>query len=478
MRRRGPLYFVYFGLGAAVLAMLAFLFTCGGGGDGGTPSVTGAVVTTITDPAACQIPAGTFQNVWVTITRLRAHTSPTAGPNDSGWVDLVDLRAKPLQIDLLSLAQATCIVTQLGGAAGIPAGRYQQIRLHLLSNTPGFGEAVPTPNRCAGGGFNCVVTETGTSPLQLSSEAQSGIRIPSGQIARGGFTVLEARTTELNIDFNACSSIVQQGSSLFRLKPVLHAAEVSLADLAVTSIRGRVFDSLLRIPVGGAVVALEQADETNPGIRRIFAQTQTDAGGNFAFCQLPAGNFDLVATAGTVTATYHATVIFSVPVGTALGDLPLNPEIGFAPATISGQVSAQKPGGTPADVDVSLSAMQRVTSAPGSTLLITVPPLKESVANVATGTTGQGAFSLVVPAHNPQVGTFTGGTVIFTPPVSGTVLYWVNAQAFVPMQAGSNQGAPDCSPSSFPATFDSSSQIIVTPGANITGQNFRFANCQ
>ena len=36
------------------------------------------------------------------------------------------------------------------------------------------------------------------------------------------------QTKDLNIDFNACASIVQQGNGQFRLKPVLHAGEVSL----------------------------------------------------------------------------------------------------------------------------------------------------------------------------------------------------------------------------------------------------------
>ena len=144
------------------LLISVLLVTCGGGGGGGgggvAPATTASVTTTISDQPTCLIPNGSFRNVWVTITLVRAHTSSTAGPNDSGWVDLINLQANPKQIDLLSLPSPTCLLTQLGSASGIPTGQYQQIRVHLLSNTVGAGGAIPTPNNCDGSGFNCVVT--------------------------------------------------------------------------------------------------------------------------------------------------------------------------------------------------------------------------------------------------------------------------------------------------------------------------------
>ena len=65
-------------------------------------------------------------------------------------------------------------------------------------------------------------------PLLLSSESKTGIKIPSGQIAGGAFTVASGETKDLNINFDTCASIVVQGNGQFRLKPVLHAGEVAL----------------------------------------------------------------------------------------------------------------------------------------------------------------------------------------------------------------------------------------------------------
>jgi hypothetical protein len=132
----------FFLLTAAILIWL-IVAACGDGGGGGSSSPTGTVNTSISDPPTCKAPNGSFSNVFVTITWVRAHKSANAGPNDSGWVDLVDLRDKPQQNDLLNLSSTECIVTQIGTAAGISAGQYQQIRLYLLSNSPAPAEKTP-----------------------------------------------------------------------------------------------------------------------------------------------------------------------------------------------------------------------------------------------------------------------------------------------------------------------------------------------
>src|SRR5262249_33652131 len=149
--------------------------------------------------------------------------------NDSGWVTLVDLRGSPKQIDLLSLASTTCVLTQLGSTSSLPAGKYQQIRLYLLGNNAASSTAGPSSNACGSTGFNCIVPK-GAPPqvLTLSSEAQTGLKIPSGQIADGGLTLTAGQSSDLNIDFDSCASIVQEGNGRYRLKPVLHAGEVAV----------------------------------------------------------------------------------------------------------------------------------------------------------------------------------------------------------------------------------------------------------
>ncbi len=472
----------------AGMGFLAFLVTCGGGGGGSSTSSgagTGTVNTNISDPPTCK---ATYDHVWVTITRVRAHTSGSAGANDAGWVDLVDLRSNPRQIDLLNLDSTTCILTQLGSTSGILAGQYQQIRLILLSNNPAQGEVPPSSNVCGTGAFNCVVPVNGSpKTLQLSSEAQTGMKIPSGQIAGGKFTVPAGGSVDLNIDFDACSSIVPEANGMYRLKPVLHAAEVSLNN---NSISGRVItiDSVtkLPVPIANAFVLLEERDHDNQNIDRVVAQKKTGSDGRFTFCFISAGTFDIVAATTNSTATYNATVTLSVPTGVNMGDIALVPEGGGTlPAEIRGQITTAAGNGAAA-ADISLSALQ----AANNSLIVTIPLFDGSTPNVSTisdagcpSGTDCVIYTLYVPASNPQVGTFnpTGPTTYspFPPPPvppappSVDVHYWVNARAFVP---GSDPPTSDCSPSSLPAIFDASTQVTVTAG-NPTDKNFAFTGC-
>ena len=481
MKKTGSFNFTSFALLFGALAFLVSLATCGGGGGGGssTGTSTGTVNTSISDPPTCK---ETFQSVWVTVTRVRAHTSGNAGPNDSNWIDLVDLRNNPRQIDLLNLDSTTCVLTQLGSKSGIPAGQYQQIRLILLSNSPGAGEAKPSPNHCGSNGYNCVVVEGGsTETLHLSSEAQTGIKIPSGQIAGGRFVVPAGSSIDLNIDFDACSSIVRQGNGQYRLKPVLHAGEVSLNH---HSISGRVIDNGTKLPIANAFVLLETKELNNPNnIDRVLMQKTTGQDGRFIFCPLPADilAYDIVAAATNASTTYNATVVLSVPLGANVGDIPLLPGgNGTRPAGIGGQITTTSTGNSATPVDISLSALQPVGGT--SPLIVTIPLFSGSTPNVATGTAGNCPagtacvnYDLLVPASNPLAATFSA-----TPPTNYTatpspspVRYWVNARAFLP---GSDSGSTDCSPSSLPQAFDSTTQITVTAGTT-TDKPFSFTGC-
>jgi Domain of unknown function (DUF4382)/Carboxypeptidase regulatory-like domain len=456
-------------LGGALILSLSV--TCGGSGGGSSTSTatTGSVQVSISDPPTCLVPNGNFQNVWVTITRVRAHVSSTAASTDSGWVELVDLRNNPVQLDLLSLSSPACLLTVLGTATGVPSGTYQQIRIVLLSNSPVSGESLPAVNNCDGSGLNCVVTAgNATQPLLLSSEAQTGIKIPPGQIAGGSFVVSSGLVTNLNIDFDACSSIVRQGSGQFRLKPALHAGQVSLT---VNSIRGRVVDRFNNGAIPNAIVFAEQGDPSTPSIDRVIAQTTTGGDGSFTLCLLPSGTFDVVVTAKTAIQAYSAAVTLQVPVGTIMGNIPLTPQPNVPPATIAGLIQATNVGGALTTADASLSALQAVNSQ-----LVTIPPLENSTPDVAVD--GTAIYALNIPATNPSVGVFSASPPTFyAPPATGGVLYWVNARAFTPMNAALNPGGPDCSPSSLPVVFDSTTQRSVSPGSTTT-QDFFFTACQ
>ncbi len=398
----------------AVILVWAFVATCGGGGGSSGPS-TGTVNTSISDPPTCQPPNGPFREVWVTITRVRAHTSNNANPNDNGWVDLVDLRTTPKQIDLFSLESTTCALFKLGAMSGIPAGQYQQIRLYLLSNSPSQGEATPpqNENKCSQG-YNCVGFEDGTTEiLNLSSEAQTGIKIPSGQIAGGKFTVLAGQSIDLDIHFDACSSIVQQANGQYRLKPVLHAGEVSLNK---NFISGRVIENG-NAPIENAIVLIEQKDSEN--IDRVITQKITASDGKFIFCPLPAGTYDVVVGGKKGgPPIYVPTITLGVGLGTAMGDISLYAASGSA--TISGQVTTDN------DVDIDIWALQNATPSVTPSLLVTVPVLQGSTPATVTTVGGSAVYSLSVPTGNPRVGSFSSAGTSYSQ-VPGD--YLINAQA-------------------------------------------------
>jgi hypothetical protein len=439
-------------------------------------------------------PNGQFVHVYVTVRSVQAHISATADDSSSGWQELApQLASAPMQIDLFSKPQTTCILAQLGSAS-LPAGSYQQIRLLLVSNSPGASDTVPSSNACAGNGFNCVVLEDSSiHELQLSSQANTGLKIPPGQIVGGPLQVTAGQSVDLNIDFNACASIVREGNGKFRLKPTLTAGQVSANN---TGISGKVVDSLTNKAIAGNVqVALEQPDQVT-GIDRIVMQSSADSNGNFNFCPLPTGMFDVVVVGiGPANMPYNATTVLNVPNGTNLGAIPLVAEVGAtAPAVFQGFVTATNgmAGGT---IDVSLSALQSVPTGPTTTLQVTIPlqnipatnttPEVDSTGLISVSTntacpTGAPTnsnctqYTLVVPASNPSVGMFMSSGFTYSTPATGDVLYTVDARAAVPLSGGT----PDCTPSEHMVAKDSTSlPLKALPATTTDVAEIDFSTC-
>ncbi len=455
---------------AAMLIPALFLFSCSSSKDGGQ-ALTGKVTTTITDPPVC----ATFDHVWVTVTLVRAHIAENAGAQDGDWVTLVDLRDNPKQIDLLNMADTDCVLTALGSTAGLPPGNYQQIRLHLLSNNPSQGEARPSPNQCeAAGGYNCAQIAGGAlKTLQLSSQDTTGIKIPPGQILGGAIHLEAGQPADINIDFNACKSIVVQGNGRLRLKPTLTAGQVSLTENAIS---GRVVSRVTGQPLTPAasiVVAAEKRDST--GVDRIVLEKLAHPqDGTFILCPLPEGTYDIVISGKDgLGVVYNATVLFSVPVGTAVGDIPLVPEEGYdtTAATITGEVtSSNSTGAVP--TDVAMSALQKAAPLGGTDIWVTVPLLENSTPLLSTAQgphcpvhTACASYALIVPASNPLVGVYAGADTAYSDPAQGDVIYRVNARAF-------NGSIPNCTPSSI-----TSNDLVVTPGGTTTVTDFSFTGC-
>ena len=470
----------------AAMAVLAAVLAACSGTDTVLTSGTGTIHVSLTDPPSCKVPHGQFEHVYVTIRSVQAHTNANAPDNSAGWQELTpQLNNTPMQIDLLAAGPSSCLLATLGSNSALPAGNYQQIRLLLVPNDGGSGP-LPATNQCAGHGFNCAELQDGSiQELLLSSQANTGLKIPPGQIVGGPISVESGEEVDLNIDFNTCASIIQQGDGQYRLNPTLTAGQVSTTD---TSISGQVVDEATQLPiVGGTVlVALEQPDGTGADV--ILQQTAADSSGRFRFCPLSPGiTFDIVAVAiNGADVAYNATVAVGVPSGTDLDRVPLNAETGTetGPATLQGFVTAST-GASVATIDASVFALQTISLGGSVTRPVTIPAQSGSTPNIsvesetscpadAPADANCAEYILIEPASNPRVGIFSAGAILYSPPPGGDVFYSVRADAEIPLSGG----VSTCTPSSKTTTLDSNGDPLkATPSTTVRPANLDFTGC-
>ena len=405
-------------------------------------------------------------------------------------------------MDLLGLATSQCFLATLGDSLQLQAGTYQQIRVILASNSASLPSSITNACKTASAN-NCVVLSDGSvHALNLSSEAQTGIKIPGSQIASGGFTIAGGQTKDLDIDFNTCASIVKEGNGQYRLKPVLHAGEVSTTS---NSINGTVLDAATGMPVNGKVnFALEQKD--SGGIDRIVMSGVVAADGTFVICPVLLGNTSLpydVVIVGTTTggALYQPSIITGVSVGSTTGNIKLylpttstTPTLTNSSAALSGVVTSQNTAATPVGTvaDVQLSTLETVnavvytiplpptTAQNTSTLTVTTaaavsPATCPPGAGMPAGTTDCVNYTLSVPSGAAYWGAWSSsGTTLTAPPVSALLAnYSVDGIATVP---GSG-GTLDCSPSEIKNPTTPTALATTVPYA-VTGLNLNFAGCQ
>jgi len=471
-------------VGIAGVALLATLVSCGGSStEVQLNSGVGAVRVSLSDPPSCRFPAGDFKNAYITVRSVMAHVSSNANDGSAGWQELApQLATAPIQIDLLSTPQSSCILAQLGSATNIPVGSYQQIRLILVSNSPAAGAPVPATNACGSQGFNCVVLgDNSIHQLNLSSQDLTGLKIPPGQILGGPISVTEGQTIDLNIDFNVCTSVLLQGNGQYRLRPTLTAGQVSSVS---TGINGQVVDATTQLPVAGgqSLVSIQQPDSTGTG--RVVMLASADANGNFNFCPLPSGTYDIVAVATSgAGVAYDATAVLNVPAGSAVGKIPLVAETAtppLGPARIVGDVTSTT-GSAGIAVDAAMSAFQSVTPSGGTARKLNIPLQGDSTLNVITETGGTcpantfcKAYTLFVPASNPSFGVFAAGGTTFSTPATGDVLFSIGGIAFRP----SSGGTQTCSPAEQTTDKDSADlPLKVTGGAAVTAKRLDFTGC-
>jgi hypothetical protein len=339
---------------ASVLA--ALVAGCGGGGGDGGSSTSGTLGVSLTDAPACG-----FDEVNVTVTKVRVHQSSSAGENDGGWTDITLSPAR--KINLLDWNNGG--ITALGETP-LAAGHYSQLRLVLDPNTSnGLANSI------------VLVGSNTETPLVTPSAVQSGIKLVNE------FDVASGQRVDLLMDFDACKSIVKRGNGVYALKPVIR-----VVPFVLNGINGFVDTAMLS---SGVMVTAQQ----NGVIVQTTAPNTTT--GEFFLARLPAGSYDVVLTAnGRSTA-----VIAGVLVATETSVVPVSNTVTriTMPVSTTGTVSGTAVLNPVSTTELAyVAAKQTFGSAPTVT-----------VKSMAADDLNGGAYSLSLPIGEPLLGQFGTG---------------------------------------------------------------------
>ena len=305
------------------LAAATLLAACGGGGgadvgSGGGIGGTGGMRVSLTDAPACG-----FDQVNVTVDRVRVHQDDGAADGGAGWHEVVV--SPPRRINLLDLTNG--VLDELGQAT-LPAGRYTQLRLVLADNTgaaPFANSVVPTGGR--------EVALSTPSAQQSGLKLKTAIDVPDGQVA------------DVVLDFDACKSVVRRGNSgAYNLKPVV-TVTTALSDAGL-----RVVGYVAPAIADGAAVSVQFEG------RPVKATVPDPLSGRFVLYPVPQGTYDLVLTAPN----RRTAVVTGVPVAPGT-PTALNP----AGAPLLPPASATRPvTGTVAPATATVRVLQALAAGP------------------------------------------------------------------------------------------------------------------
>ena len=357
-------------LTCSALVLAAFLVACGSSDNGGSAAAPGSMSVSLTDAPACG-----FDEVNVTVSKVRVHQSSSADDKTAGWTDInLD---PPRKINLLDFNDPTQpIHVQPLGLTPLEPGHYTQLRLVLVANSNNPNQ--PLANSIVLSGANNEI------PLDTPSGIQSGIKLINQ------FDVASGQRVDLLLDFDACKSIVLTGNGTYKLKPV-----IKVIPFVLNGINGFIDKTLSNVRVS--------AQQNANIVRETVMNTQT---GEFFLAHLDPGNYDVV-----ITADNHATVVISgVPVSSATSITTIStsgtPFTLPASATqnINGTVSLN-----PADDDVTVIVAAKQTLNSGPTVTV-----KSQVAALISGNpVGDYSYAITLPTAAPSLAAF--GALPITP---------------------------------------------------------------
>ena len=355
-----PKPFGWAALSSVAAIASATLVACGGGGDS---SATGTLRLSLTDAPACG-----YDNVFVTVEKVRVHMSGSASDGDSGWSEVT--LATPTRVDLLTLTNGTLMPL---GQTALPAGKYTQMRLVLAANSA----AAPLANsiKPTGGVETALTTPSGQ---------QSGLKMNIN------ITVAPDTVADFAIDFNACKSFVKAGNSgQYLMKPVL-----SVIPIVSTSIVGYVDAALAN-----------NATAVSAQVGGVPARaTMPDVNGKFVLFPVPTGTYDLVISAtGRVNAVMTGVPVTAAGITTiGSNSARINTPTSTNSYAASGTFSVTSGGVTSsANTGGSVRATQALTGG---------PTIEVGYVN-ADNTTG--AYSLTLPAGAPAKLAYAAGATTF-----------------------------------------------------------------
>ena len=351
-----------------MLGLLATVFVagCGSGsgsdGGGSGSAQPGTVSVSMTDAPACG-----YDQVNVTVSKVRIHQSDTADDNTPGWTDITLNPARKINLlDLNDPTQQNFALLTLGQTP-LAAGHYTQLRLVLDRNT---GQSLA----------NSVVLSGTNNEIALDTPSgiQSGIKLINQ------FTVDSGQRVDLLLDFDACHSIVKTGSGKYILKPV-----IKVIPTVLNGINGFVDKTLPNVVVS--------AQQNGNIVRATMLNTQT---GEFFLAHLAQGNYDVV-----ITADNHATAVISVvPVPSDTSVTPISTSV--TPFSL-GNSSTQAITGTvtlnPADDDGTVVVVAKQSLSGGPT--VTVKSIVATVFDAALPI-GDYGYNMTLPTGAPALAAF------------------------------------------------------------------------